>query len=71
MATSVFCSVRNCTHTKKQNLIPFFKLQSKIKGKGKIRKALKSPPLRRIQSHQETVHKKSILTELRDTSSSD
>lgn len=56
MAAFVFCSVLICTAInlqellRKQNPIPFFKLQDKIKGKGRMRKALQSPPLRRIQS---------------------
>lgn len=45
MAACVFCSVLICTginlqeFLRKKNLIPFFKLQGKIKGKGKMRKA--------------------------------
>lgn len=62
VVTCVFCWVLLCTGInmqellRKQKLISFFKLQGKIR-KGKLRKALQSPPLWRIQSLQETAGK--------------
>lgn len=50
---------------------PSFELRYKVKGKGRMRKALQSTPLRRTESHQETRQKKCIMPKFRGTGSSD